>query len=251
MGSHRHKARGTAVVWPGYAPPSRSEGRAEARPPATAEVEPVGSISDGMQAVRPELRPCCPDAGDERCHGQMPGACGCYACRRAERRALRNDVGAVREGLQRAALPLGTKKHVRRMLARVLLTLRGRVRAAERRKEQVEWRHAALMAGQAADLSRLIAELVHTQNRRDDALMQASAAAERAHQVEREYGRLSEQHRADEERLCGLQRELEALRGLGRVVAPSDAADPEPLRRLGRALRPAPASELDGLEDES
>ncbi|ATB36301.1 hypothetical protein CYFUS_001715 [Cystobacter fuscus] len=66
---------------------------------------------------------------------------------------MRGDVRAVADAFRLAALPLSAKRAVRRALARVLWTLRGRARAVGRE--------------------------------RDDALMQASAAAERACKLER------------------------------------------------------------------
>lgn len=214
---------------------------AECHPAACPKVDPVGSISDGGDVPR-ELRPCCPDAGDWRCHGQQAGACGCYACKRAERWRMREDLRAVAEVFKMAALKLGEKKARRRALARVFYTLSGRAqaRAVELDREQ------ALTASQGEALSRLTAELVAAQNQRDDALMQASAAAERAHNLERALEQRREKlTEAEDEadalaarldamtterdaalsKLEPLYQELRDLRELGRVVAPEAVED--------------------------
>jgi hypothetical protein len=182
------------------APPSRSE--AEARPPATVEapeVDPVGSLSDGLATLPREQRPCCPDAGDWRCHGQSPGTCLCYACGRAERWSQRERMKEVRRFFKAAPMRAERKQAVRKELARVLLTLRGRARAEKERAERLEARVGALeaeaerserlrarlvreveklealSAGQANNLSLGVAELTAAQNQRDAALARVAA----------------------------------------------------------------------------
>jgi chromosome segregation ATPase len=116
-------------------------------------------------------------------------------------------MAEVRRVLKRAALPVEAKRYVRRHVARVVLSLRGRAQAAEARAELVSsFRDVAV-------------------SERDDALMQASAAAERAHRAEQELDaaaerahRLSRELEAADLRAAALQRELESLRELGRYV---------------------------------
>ena len=211
--------------------PSHRDVVCEACHPESAAVvgaltmDPVGSLSDGMGQQASELRPCCPDAGSDRCHGQPWGACRCRACVRAERGVLRENVNAVASVFPQAALSLAMKRYVRRQFARLVTTLRGRAQAAEARRSsdgRVD-RLEALVASQAANLSRLVAEVTAAQNQRDDALIQASAAAERAHRAESELERARE--------------ELEAMRDVERVLVPEWTGPP--------------TSEMDGLEDES
>ncbi len=212
------------------APPSRSE--AEARPPATVEapeVDPVGSLSDGLASLPKDARPCCPDAGDWRCHGQAPGTCGCCACGRADRRSLTHWVRELRKFVKRVPATEADKKFARRDLAAVVRTLRGRARAEMERAERLEARVARaeslngrlvaqvekLDADYLAEVSEVstlmgegtaarkerdaaLARVAAVERERDDALMQASAAAERAHRAEKE---------------------LEELRALGRFFA--------------------------------
>ncbi|MFE8599819.1 hypothetical protein [Archangium violaceum] len=224
------------------APPSRSE--AEARPPATVEAkacdryvpdterdrtglscrcghgyerhtgrgqDPVGATADGVRQVAPELRPCCPDAGDERCHGQPWGACRCYACLRAERRLLPYIVRDIGRALRTAAMPVNQREYTRRQLARLITQLRGRAQAAEREARLV------YQVG-AIHHAKLVRE-------RDDALMQASAAAERAHKLEQE---LDEAHE-ELERLRQRARD----RGRGRAEAVEDLERERDLRDEG------------------
>jgi chromosome segregation ATPase len=220
------------------------------------DVDPVGSLSDGLSSLPAEVRPCCPDAGDDsgRCHGQPFGACRCYACLRLERRLLPAIVRDVAHTFQAAALPMAEKRYRRRQFARLVAQLRGRAQAAERRLEWAE----AVVAGQAADLSRLTAELVAAQNGRDDALMQASAAAERASVAEREAAaacerasRYEESRDEAEKRVEELEEELSALRERGRVVRPEAgdwteeeaAASERMVRRVERATGRKPEGE--------
>jgi hypothetical protein len=163
---------------------------------------------------------------------------------------------AVNAGLRRAALPVGDKAWVRRALALLLRELRDRARANlltavdlgnqvarvvrerdDAKREVSLWKAAtgASVPEHAQQaLWNLRDDLRQAERERDDALMQASAAAERAHRAEQDREALAaqvaevESALGEESRDAGeltvavarLVRENEELRQLGRVVRP-------------------------------
>jgi hypothetical protein len=169
------------------------------------------SPADIALAVPSDTAPCCEDAGQDRCHGQPRGACGCYACRRYDRRRVLNHVRRL-EGVLLDVAP-EDKMH-RRALADVLRTLRNARHAAwaaakfwrdqahdmlleharamrhvEGRRASMERRHARVVHlawGYRFHARRLKAAVAEEESKFDEALERGRAERARADEAEAE-----------------------------------------------------------------